>query len=82
LTCVVIRKHGNELSFRASRDAIGIPRITIEQITGRAWVFAPFSPLHPQCYEDYIAPITPGDPLLVVDDNQYIYSGVWLVEAE
>ncbi len=66
----------------ATRDAIGIPRIGIDQIHGRAWVFAPFSPLHPQCYEEYIAPITPGDPLLVVDDNQYIYSGVWLIGEE
>ena len=63
----------------STRDAIGIQQITIEEIHGRAWVFAPFSPLHPQCYEDYIAPITPGDPVLVVDDNQFIFSGVWLI---
>lgn len=62
----------------STRNAIGIPQITISDIYGRAWVFAPFSPLHPQCYEDYIAPITQGDPALVVDDNQYIFSGVWL----
>lgn len=66
----------------ATRDAIGIQRVTIEEIHGRAWVYAPFSPLHPQCYEDYIAPITPGDPLLTVDDNQYIFSGVWLLGAD
>lgn len=62
----------------ATRDAIGIPYLKVEQVTGRAWVFAPFSPLHPKCYEDYIAPITRGDPLLIVDNNQYIFSGVWL----
>lgn len=63
-----------------TRAAIGIPQITPAEIHGRAWVFAPFSPLHPQCYEDYIAPLTQGDPRVVVDNNEYIFSGVWLYD--
>lgn len=63
-----------------TRAAIGVPVKQIDELTyTRAWVFAPFSPLNPQCYEDYIAPLTPGDPMIVVDDNQFIFSGVWLV---
>lgn len=65
----------------ATRSAIGIQIAELSDIPHtRAWVFAPHSPLHPQCYEDHIAPITIGDPLIVVDDNQFISSGVWLVE--
>lgn len=68
----------------ATREAIGIPTLSVDEVQAfrRAWVFAPFSPLHPQCYEDYIAPITRGDPLLVVDNNQYIFSGVWLIRPQ
>lgn len=67
----------------ATRAAIGISAISVEDVSAfrRAWVFAPFSPLHPQCYEDYIAPLTPGAPALVVDDNAYIFSGVWLINS-
>ena len=66
----------------ATRAAIGIPVIGVdEKLYRRAWVFAPFSPLHPQCYEDYIAPLTQGDPITIVDNNDYIYSGVWLTYA-
>lgn len=65
----------------ATRAAIGIPVAELSELEfERAWVFAPSSPLHPQCYEDHIAPYTPGDPLIVVDDNAFISSGVWLVE--
>jgi len=64
-----------------TRSAIGIPVRPLEEIPHRrAWVFAPRSPLHPICYEKQIAPYTPGDPLIVVDDNEFIFSGVWLVE--
>lgn len=46
----------------------------------RAWVIAlKVSPLHPQCYQDQIRPLTQGDPLIQVDDNKFIQSGVWLV---
>jgi hypothetical protein len=47
----------------------------------RAWVFAPRSPLHPLCYEEQIAAIAPeGKQIITVDDNQFITSGVWLVD--
>jgi len=47
----------------------------------RAWIFAPRSPLHPQCYEDQIAALAPiGGQLITVDDNEYISSGVWLAK--
>lgn len=65
----------------ATRSAIGIQMAELSDLQfKRAWVFAPRSPLHPQCYEDHIAPYTRGDPLIVVDDNEFISSGVWLVE--
>jgi hypothetical protein len=33
------------------------------------------------CYEDQIAAIAPqGQQVLTVDDNEFIQSGVWLVE--
>jgi len=64
-----------------TRAAIGIRMAKLSELEfKRAWVFAPRSPLHPQCYEDQIASFTAGDPLIVVDDNQYISSGVWLIE--
>jgi hypothetical protein len=40
----------------------------------------PRSPLHPQCYEAQIADMAKGAPLILVDDNIFITSGVWLVE--
>lgn len=46
----------------------------------RAWVFAPRSPLHPQCYEDQIARFTIAPPQITVDDNEYLTSAVWLLE--
>ncbi len=65
----------------STREAIGITMAELNELQfKRAWVFAPRSPLHPQCYEDHIAPFASGDPLIVVDDNQFITSGVWLVE--
>ncbi len=64
-----------------TRDAMGIVVRELDQIDyKRAWVFAPRSPLHPKCYEEHIAPFTQGDPLITVDNNEYIFSGVWLVE--
>lgn len=65
----------------STRAAIGIPLAELSEINyRRAWVFAPRSPLHPVCYEEQIAQYTPGDPLIVVDDNIFIESGVWLME--
>lgn len=65
----------------STREAIGIQLVELNELQfKRAWVFAPRSPLHPQCYEDHIAPLTVGEPIIVVDDNEFISSGVWLVE--
>lgn len=67
----------------ATREAIGSRIAEFDDVTrSRAWVFAPRSPLHPTCYEDQIKDIAAGSPLILVDDNQYLTSGVWLVEAE
>jgi hypothetical protein len=67
----------------ATREAMGVKVADIEDvITTRAWVFAPRSPLHPECYEDQIKDIAAGEPLILVDDNVYLTSGVWLVEAK
>jgi uncharacterized membrane protein len=65
----------------ATRRAIGADIADLAAIPHvRAWVFAPRSPLHPACYEEQIAPLTVGAPVLWVDRNEYIESGVWLVE--
>jgi uncharacterized membrane protein len=66
----------------STRAALGIPIADLADVPHvRAWVFAPRSPLHPLCYEDQIAAIAPqGQQVLTVDDNEFIQSGVWLVE--
>jgi hypothetical protein len=65
----------------ATRKAFGVQVADLADLTfKRAWVFAPMSPLHPKCYQEQIAPITQGEPLVTVDDNIFISSGVWLVE--
>jgi hypothetical protein len=49
----------------------------------RAWIFAPLhSPLHSQCYVDAVAKLTATDPVFVVDDSDWLYSGVWLVNSD
>jgi hypothetical protein len=64
----------------ATREAIGSRIAELDDvIITRAWVFAPRSPLHPTCYEEQIKDIAAGSPLILVDDNQYLNSGVWLV---
>jgi hypothetical protein len=65
-----------------TRRAMGIIVKDFDELQAykRVWVFAPRSPLHPKCYEEQIAPITQGEPLVTVDDNVFIMSGVWLVE--
>jgi uncharacterized membrane protein len=65
-----------------TRAAFGISIANLADVPHtRAWVFAPRSPLHPQCYEDQIAAIAPeGQQLITVDDNEFLTSGVWLVE--
>jgi hypothetical protein len=67
----------------STREAIGSRIAEFDDVTrSRAWVFAPRSPLHPLCYEEQIKDIAAGSPLILVDDNQYLTSGVWLVEVE
>ncbi len=65
-----------------TRAAFGITIAELADVPHqRAWVFAPRSPLHPQCYETQIAAIAPvGQQLITVDDNEFLTSGVWLVE--
>lgn len=65
-----------------TRAAFGIQIAELADVPhARAWVFAPRSPLHPQCYETQIAAIAPeGQQLITVDDNEFLTSGVWLVE--
>jgi len=66
-----------------TRIAIGAEIAELDEIPHRrAWVFAPRSPLHPACYEEQLAGIVQGDPLILVYYNEYMMSGVWLVEAE
>jgi len=64
-----------------TRQAIGM---TVTELTDiphkRAWVFAPFSPLHPDCYREQVRDITSTSPAFVVDNNEWLYSAVWLVE--
>ena len=67
---------------QTTRRAIGIQVIDLVEIKPlprRAWVFAPFSPLHPKCYEEQVAWMTAGKPVIVIDDNQFIYSALWLL---
>lgn len=66
----------------STRQALGIQTANIADIEyQRAWVFAPRSPLHPECYEKQIEHIAPeGKQLITVDDNQFISSGIWLLE--
>lgn len=65
-----------------TRAAMGIHTADLADVEHtRAWVFAPRSPLHPLCYEEQIAAIAPeGAQIITVDDNQFITSGVWLVD--
>jgi hypothetical protein len=64
-----------------TRDALGMQVADLTDIPHqRAWVFAPTrSPLHPECYITQIAPLTETPPVYVVDDNEWLFSGVWLV---
>lgn len=67
----------------STRLALGVSIADLKDMDyRRAWVFAPRTPLHPLCYEDQIKNMTAGTPLITVDENQYITSGVWLVEKQ
>lgn len=64
-----------------TRAALGVTVADLDDVPHRrAWVFAPRSPLHPQCYETQIKDIAPeGQQVITVDDSVYITSGVWLI---
>lgn len=64
-----------------TRNAIGMHVAELKDIPHkRAWVLAPTrSPLHPQCYIDQISALTQSAPVYVVDDSEWLFSGVWLV---
>lgn len=65
----------------ATRAAMGVSIADLSAISHkRAWVLAPHSPLHPACYDKQIAPLTQGEPIMMVDDNEFIQSGLWLIE--
>lgn len=61
-----------------TRKALRVKQIDLSQISGRAWVFAQETPLDPSCLSNELGPVTKGVPAFVIDDNDYIYSGVWL----
>ena len=65
-----------------TRTALGMQIADLKDIPHkRALVFAPTrSPLHPACYMDQIAPLTQTPPVYVVDDSEWLFSGVWLVK--
>ena len=65
-----------------TRDALGMHIAELNDIPHeRAWVFAPTrSPLHPTCYITQIATLTNTPPVYVVDDNEWLFSGVWLTK--
>jgi len=63
-----------------TRAAIGMQIAELSDIPHRrAWVFAPFTPLHPDCYREQVKPLTSSEPVYVVDDSTWIFSGVWMV---
>ena len=73
-----------------TRKALGVEQITIDELAnrviadkGRAWFFAQQTPLDPPCLKDQLWPVI-GDtkPTFVIDDNEYISSGVWLLEGK
>ena len=67
-----------------TRAALGVDEKPLDQIDyKRVWLAAPLSPLHPQCYiEIRDALLAQAQPVLVIDDNEYITSGVWLLERK
>lgn len=66
-----------------TREAIGVKVMDLQDIPHRrAWVLAPRGPLQTACYLKQIEALTPGEPLLYVDQNKLIVSGVWLLEEQ
>lgn len=67
-----------QLSFDSIR-AVGVPIESLDAAQHeRAWVIIGMSPLVDPCYADAVAPYMQHPPALVMDDNEYLYSGVWL----
>jgi uncharacterized membrane protein len=67
-----------------TRQAIGMDIVELDHVPHtRAWVFAPFSPLHPNCYSLQVYTIIGlNDPVYIVDDNEWLKSAVYLVESK
>jgi hypothetical protein len=71
-----------QLSFDSIR-ATGTPVHSLgETPHARAWVIIGLSPLVDACYPEAVAPFMDHAPALVMDDNEYLYSGVWLEDEK
>jgi hypothetical protein len=67
----------------STRSAIGMQIVPLEDLTyTRAWLIWDDTPLDPYCSNGLIANLglDPRKPVLVGIDNEYIYSGLWLLE--
>jgi mannosyltransferase len=66
---------------KATRQAMGYNVQPLDQLNyTRAWVVYLESPLNPGCELDAFVDIISGPPLIPLDNNKLIYSGVWLLE--
>lgn len=45
----------------------------------RLWVLAPFLPTQPTCFDAALAPLTQSAPFALIEDDELIKSGVWLI---
>lgn len=63
-----------------TRAALGMPILSLDVVPHtRAWIAAPLSPLHPDCYAAALDDLLADAELVFqLDDNDLITSGVWL----
>jgi hypothetical protein len=69
----------------ATRSAIGMQIVPLEDLTyTRAWLIWDDTPLDPYCSNGLIAGygLDPHKPVLVGIDNEYIFSGLWLLDNQ